>query len=309
VAAFVIRRVVHSVFVLWGVITVIFVMMRVVPSDPASLLLGTSATPDEIRALQERLGLNESLAAQYGHYFSGVFQLHFGSSYINGQSATHLVFERASASAYLAVVAAVLSLVVAMPLGILAARYVGRWPDRLITSTSTVAQAVPNFWLGIVFILIFARYLRLVPGAGNATWDSVVLPAIALSMPFIGILVRLLRGDMAEVMSQGYIQTARAKGLSETLVLRDHAVRNSLVPVVTVAGLEIGTLLGGAVVTETVFGWPGVGRLLVDSINTQDYSVVQAAVAFIAVVFIVVNLCVDLLYGVLDPRIRLADGK
>ena len=142
-AAFVIRRVVHSVFVLWGVITVIFVMMRVVPSDPASLLLGTSATPEEVHSLQMRLGLNQPLVTQYGHYFSGVLRLHFGSSYINGQSATHLVFERATASAYLAVVAAVLSVVVAMPLGILAARYAGRWPDRLITTSSTVAQGPP----------------------------------------------------------------------------------------------------------------------------------------------------------------------
>jgi len=309
VAPFVVRRVAHSAFVLWGVITVIFVIMRVVPSDPASLLLGTSATPQEISDLRARLGLNESFITQYGHYFWGVLRLRFGTSYLNGQSAAHLVFERATASAYLAVVAAALSVLIAVPLGILAAKYAGRWPDRLITSTSTVVQAVPNFWLGIVFILIFARYLRLVPGAGNATWDSVVMPAVTLSLPFIGILVRLLRGDMVEVLSQGYVQTARAKGLSETLVLRDHAVRNSLLPVVTVAGLEIGTLLGGAVVIETVFGWPGVGRLLVDSINTRDYSVVQAAVAFIAVVFIVVNLFVDLLYGVLDPRIRLAYGK
>jgi ABC-type dipeptide/oligopeptide/nickel transport system permease component len=297
---------VHSVFVFWGVITVIFVMMRVVPSDPAPLLLGTSATPAEISALRTRLGLDQSFLAQYFHYFSGVLHLQFGTSYINGQSASHLVFERATASAYLALVAAALSLIVAVPLGILAARFASRPLDRLITSTSTVAQAIPNFWLGIVFILVFARYLRLVPGAGNTTWDSVVLPAVTLSLPFIGILVRLLRGDMVEVLSQGYIQTARAKGLSETLVLRDHAVRNSLVPVVTVAGLEIGTLLGGAVVIETVFGWPGVGRLLIDSINTQDYSVVQAAVAFVAVIFIVVNLAVDLLYALLDPRIRLA---
>jgi peptide/nickel transport system permease protein len=306
--AFLLRRVVHSVFVIWGVITVIFVVMRLVPGDPATLMLGTSATPQEIAALHARLGLDRSPFVQYVHFLGGVLRLDLGHSYVNDQPAVSLIAQRAGASAYLALVAALISVVVGVPLGMVAARTAGRWADRVVSALATVAQALPNFWLGIVLILVFARFLRLVPSAGDATWDSVVMPALTLALPFIGIIVRLMRGDLIEVMSQGYIQTARAKGLTELTVLRAHAVRNSLIPVVTVAGLEIGTLLGGAVVVESVFAWPGVGRLLVDSIDNRDFAVVQAVVAFIAVIFVVVNLLVDILYGLLDPRIRMASA-
>jgi peptide/nickel transport system permease protein len=304
--AFLIRRLVHAVFVVWGVITVIFVVMRLVPGDPATLLLGTSAGPGQIAELRHRLGLDQSPILQYAHYLGGVLRLDFGTSYLSGQSAVSLIAQRAGASAYLAIVAAALSIVAGVPLGMLAARTAGRLTDRLVSTASTVAQALPNFWLGIVLILIFSRFLQLVPSEGDQTWDSVVMPAVTLALPFVGIIVRLMRGDLIEVMNQGYIQTARAKGLSEATVLRAHAIRNSLIPVVTVAALEIGTLLGGAVVVETVFAWPGVGRLLIDSINNRDFSVVQAAVAFIAVIFVVVNLVVDVVYGLLDPRIRMA---
>jgi peptide/nickel transport system permease protein len=309
VGAFILRRLVHSVFVVWGVITVIFIVMRVAPGDPAVLLLGPSATPDGIAALRTRLGLDDSLIVQYVHFIPGALRLDFGTSYLNGQAATSLVAGRVLASAELAGVALLISVSVGIPLGILAARRARGWQDRIISVTSTVAMALPSFWLGIVFILVFARYLKLLPSAGNATWASVIMPALTLSVPFIGILVRLMRGNLIEVLSQGYIQTARAKGLTERAVLYGHATRNSLIPVVTVAGLELGTLLGGAVVIETVFGWPGVGRLLIDSINGRDFSVVQAAVALIAVIFIVVNLLVDVIYGLLDPRIRLAATK
>lgn len=307
--AFLLRRLVHAIFVVWGVITVIFVVMRLVPGNPAALLLGPSATPAQIAALRRQLGLGQSPAVQYVHYLGGVLHLDFGTSYLSGQSAVSLIRQSAGASAYLAAVAAVLSILVGVPLGMLAARTSGRWTDKVISALAGVAQAIPNFWLGIVLILVVAGDLRLVPSAGDATWDSVVMPAITLALPFIGIIVRLMRGDLIEVMSQGYIQTARAKGLSELQILRDHATRNSLIPVVTVAGLETGTLLGGAVVVETVFGWPGVGRLLVNSINNLDFSVVQATVAFIAVIFVVVNLLVDIGYGLLDPRIRMAAEK
>jgi peptide/nickel transport system permease protein len=306
--AFLIRRIVHSVFVIWGVITVIFVVMRLVPGDPATLLLGTSATPAEIASLRDRLGLNDNALLQYVHFVLGALRLDFGDSYISGQSAVSLIGQRAGASAYLAAVAALISVVVGVPLGMFAARKPGGWTDKIVTTTSTVAQALPNFWLGIVLILVFARYLQILPSAGNTNWNSVIMPAVTLALPFIGIMVRLMRGDLIEVMSQGYIQTARAKGLSELAVLRSHATRNSLIPVVTVAGLEIGTLLGGAVVVETVFGWPGVGRLLVDSINNRDFSVVQGVAAFVAVIFVVVNLLVDIAYGLLDPRIRMVSS-
>jgi ABC-type dipeptide/oligopeptide/nickel transport system permease component len=303
--AFLTWRLIHAVFVVWGVVTVIFIVMRLVPGDPATLLLGTSGTPAQIAALRHQLGLDQSPLVQYVRYLDGAVHLDFGTSYLSGQSAASLVGQRAGASAHLALVAAALSIAAGVPLGLLAARNAGRFADKLISTGSTVAQALPNFWLGIVMILIFSRDLKLVPSAGNQTWDSVVMPAVTLALPFIGIIVRLMRGDLIEVMHQGYVQTARAKGLSEATVLRAHAVRNALIPVVTVVGVEIGALLGGAVVVESVFAWPGVGRLLVDSIDNRDFSVVQAAVAFIAVVFVVVNLLVDVAYGLLDPRIRM----
>ncbi len=302
---YVLRRVGQAVFVVFGVVTVIFVVVRLVPGDPAALLLGPSATPEEVVQLRSQLGLDQPLIVQYVQYLWDAVRLDFGTSYVTGQPATVAVADRLGATAYLAVAGLLVSLLVSIPLGVLAAKRATRFTDHAISSVSLALQAMPNFWIGIVFILLFSRTLHLFPPAGNTELLSVVLPAVTLALPFIGILIRLLRGSLLETMGLGYVQTARAKGLSERVVFYKHAMRNSLIPVVTIAGLELGALLGGGVVVETVFAWPGMGRLLVTSIGARDFSVVQAAVAFMAVAFVIVNLLVDLLYAYLDPRIRL----
>lgn len=302
---YVLRRIGEALVVVFGVVTVIFVVVRLVPGDPAAMLLGPAATPDEVADLRIRLGLDQPLIVQYGSYLLDAARLDFGTSYVTGQPATVAVAERFGATAYLAVVALLVTLLVSIPLGVVAARRAGRFADRFISSASLALQAMPNFWVGVVLILLLARAVHLFPPAGNTQPLSVVLPAVTLALPFVGILVRLLRGSLLETLGQGYIQTARAKGLRERTVFYKHAMRNSLIPVVTIAGLELGALLGGGVVVEAVFAWPGIGRLLVTAIDARDFAVVQAAVAFMAVAFVIANLLVDILYAYLDPRIRL----
>jgi len=302
---YILRRIGQAVIVVFGVVTVIFVVVRLVPGDPAALLLGPAASAADVAALREHLGLDRPIVVQYLQYLVDAVKLDFGTSYVTNQPASTAVLSRFGATVYLALVALAMSLVISVPLGVLAARRAGRFADRAISSGSLAAQAMPNFWIGVVLILVFARAWHLFPSAGNSQPLSVIMPAFTLAIPFIGILVRLLRGSLLETMAQGYIQTAWAKGLSGRRVFYRHAVRNSLIPFVTVAGLELGALLGGGVVVETVFGWPGMGRLLVTSIDSRDFSVVQAAVAFMAISFVVVNLAVDIVYAFLDPRIRL----
>jgi ABC-type dipeptide/oligopeptide/nickel transport system permease component len=303
---YLIRRLVFSVFILWGAVTVVFVVLRLIPSDPARLILGSDATEQEVAALQATMGLDQPLIVQYGIYLVDVLHLDFGESYRMQRSAIGLVLERLPATAELAVAALVLSVIVGMSLGILAALRVNKLSDRIVSVVSLLAQSMPSFWVGIVLILIFARALRILPSAGNATPLHLILPAITLALPFLAILTRLTRSGLLEVMNEGYIQTARSKGLPERTVVFPHAIRNALIPIVTVVGLQFGVLLGGTVIVETVFAWPGIGRLLIDSINQRDYNVVQAAVVMIALFFVLVNLVVDLLYGYLDPRVRLA---
>ena len=290
--SYVLRRLMYAIFGIWGVVTVIFIVVRVVPGNPASLILGISATPQQIAELKARLGLDQSVALQYVHYLDGAIHLNFGNSYIYNEPASHLVLGRLGATAYLAVVATAIAAIVSLPLAVLAARFEDRWPDRAISGAALTTQSLPSFWIGIEFILIFARYLRLLPASGNESWTSVILPAVTLAVPFLGIFVRLMRSDLVDVLRQNYIRTARAKGLSERIVLVHHATRNSLIPLVTVAGLELGALLGGAVVVENVFAWPGIGSLLVTAINDRDFNVVQASIMYIAGVIVVLNLLV-----------------
>jgi ABC-type dipeptide/oligopeptide/nickel transport system permease component len=306
VAAFLARRILFSVFVLWGAVTVIFIVLRLVPGDPAIVLLGPDASPDQIAALRAQLGLNQPLLAQYWIYIGNVVRLDFGDSLVLHQDVMQVVFARAPFTALLAVTALLLSLLIGFPLGLLAALKPNGILDRAISIFSLLGQSAPSFWIGIVFILVFARGLHLLPSAGAGTWQHLVMPAFTLALPFLAILVRLTRSGLLEVTHEGYVQTARAKGLSETVVILVHAARNALIPITTVVGLQFGTLLAGTVIVETVFAWPGIGRLLIDSITQRDYGVVQACVLLIAAVFVFINLVVDVLYGYLDPRIRLA---
>src|SRR5918999_2928022 len=302
---YVLTRAGYSVFVLWGALTIVFVAIRIVPGDPAGLMLGAGATEEDVAALRERLGLDASLPVQYVRFVGDAARLDFGQSLWLNRPVGEEVAGRIAATSRLALTAVVLALLVSFPLGILAALRQQTPLDGAISVLSLIGQSVPSFWLGIMLILLFARQLRWLPSAGSESWQHLILPAFTLSLPLIGVLTRLVRSGLLEVMYEDYIRTARAKGLAARQVLTGHALRNMLIPVITVIGLQIGNLLGGAVIVETVFAWPGIGRLLVDAIEHRDYPLVQAAILLITATFVVINLLVDLSYGYLDPRIRL----
>ena len=304
-STYVLTRLAYSLFVLWGAMTIIFIAVRIVPGDPASLMLGPGSTEADVVALRQRLGLNASLPEQYGRFLSGAVRLDFGDSLWLNRPVGSEIASRVAATGRLAAVAIVLALVVSFPLGILAALRQRSPADSAISVVSLIGQSVPSFWLGIMLILVFARQLRILPSAGSDTWRHLILPALTLALPLVGVLTRLVRSGLLDVLYEDYIRTARAKGLTPRSVLTRHALRNMLIPVITVVGLQVGNLLGGAVIVETIFGWPGIGRLLVDAIFHRDYPLVQATILFITAGFVVVNLLVDLSYGYLDPRIRL----
>lgn len=304
-AAYLARRLVFSVFILWGAVSIVFLVLRLVPADPALLILGSDATQAEIETLRASMGLDRSPIVQYGIFLGDVLRGDFGDSYRLQTDAMGLVLERLPATLELALTALVIAVAIGIPLGLLAALRVNRFTDRLVSMLSLLTQSLPGFWVGIVFILIFAGTLNWLPSGGTGTPAHIVLPAITLALPFIAILTRMTRSGLLEVINENYIQTARSKGLPERTVIFPHAIRNALIPIVTVVGLQFGQLLGGAVIIETVFAWPGIGRLLIDAIGQRDYNVVQAAVVLIAAGFVTINLVVDLLYGYLDPRVRL----
>ncbi len=304
--AYVVRRLFFSLFVLWGAVTIIFVVLRLVPGDPAYIMLGPDADQTQVDALRAQLGLDHSLIQQYATYLANVVHLDFGQSFRLNADSMSLVLQRVPATIQLASTALLLSLLIGLPMGVIAALRANSWVDRSISVFSLMGQSTPSFWLGIVLILVFARGLQVLPSAGSGTWSHLVLPTITLALPFLAILVRLTRSGLLEVVHEGYVQTARAKGLGEGIVILVHALRNALIPIVTVVGLQFGALLGGTVIVETVFAWPGVGRLLIDSIGRRDYGVVQASILLVATIFVCINLLVDLLYGFLDPRVRLA---
>jgi ABC-type dipeptide/oligopeptide/nickel transport system permease component len=300
---YLVRKVFHTLFVALGVVTLVFVALRL-SGDPAATMLPGDATVDELAALRRTLGLDRPLHLQYVAFLGGAVSGDFGESFRHQQPAFGLVLERLPATLELAFAALVLAVVVALPLGILAAVYRGRTADVLAMSFAVVGQATPYFWMGIMLILVVSVELGWLPTSGRGGWQHLILPAITLGTHFAASLARLTRTSLLEVLGQNFVTTARAKGLAEGSVILRHALKNAAVPVVTLIGLQFGTLLGGAVVTETIFAWPGVGRLAVQSIFVRDYPVVQAGVLVLALSFVALNLLVDLLYGALDPRIR-----
>jgi ABC-type dipeptide/oligopeptide/nickel transport system permease component len=303
VLEFVTRLLLHTALVTLGVVTLVFVALRL-SGDPAATMLPGDASVDELRHLRRTLGLDQPLPVQYLGFLSGAVRGDFGESFRHQQPAFGLVLERLPATLELAFAALVLAVVVALPLGIVAALYRGRAIDMLAMGFAVVGQATPYFWMGIMLILVVSVELGWLPTSGRGGWTHLILPAVTLGTHFAASLARLTRTSMLEVLGQNFVTTARAKGLGEPRVVLAHALKNAAVPVVTLIGLQFGMLLGGAVVTETIFAWPGVGRLAVQSIFVRDYPVVQAGVLVLALVFVAINLGVDLLYGTLDPRIR-----
>lgn len=297
-------RILLAFFVLWGALTIVFVAVRVIPGDPALLMVGPQGSREDVDAIRRRLGLDQPMAVQYGRYLAGALRLDFGQSLWLSKSAVQAVLERLPATALLAGTATLLGVGLGLSLGILAALRTNSTLDVLVSTVSLLGQSVPNFWLGIMLILVFARQLQWLPSSGMGGLANLVLPAVTLALLLIGVLTRLVRSGLVEVMREDYIRSAYAKGLARRQVTTKHALPNMLIPVVTVIGLQLGNLLSGAVIVETVFAWPGSGRLLVEAIGQRDYPVVQVAVLFITTVFILLNLLVDISYAYLDPRIH-----
>lgn len=304
--AYLARRVLDAALVILGVSLIIFVLVRLTPGDPVRAYLGETATDEQVRFYRQHLGLDQPLPLQYVRYLQRAATGDLGNSLFYHRPATDVVGEHLPATLLLSVAALVLSLVVSIPLGVLSAvRRDSVW-DYLGMLLAMIGQSVPAFFLGLVLMLLFAVDWRLLPTSGYGTWQHLILPSVTLGAYIMGLLTRMVRSGMLEVLGDDYIRTARAKGLAERSVLYRHAFRNMAIPLVTVIGLQFGTLLGGAVVVETVFSWPGVGTAAVTAIGARDYSLVQAVVLLVSIFFVAINLAVDLLYATIDPRIRYA---
>lgn len=301
--AYVIRRLLYVVFVGFAALTIVFVLVRL-SGDPALLIAGPDATPEQIQSIRENLGLDKPIYAQYGQYIWNSLNGDFGKSLRYGSSALTIVLERVPATLELTGVGLALTIVLAVPAGILAATYRNTWVDHVISVTSLWGQTVPVFWLGIVLILFFSVKLGWFPTSGRGGIGHLILPAITIAAFQMARITQLVRSEMLEVLAQEHIRVARSKGLTEQTVVMRHALRNAAIPVVTIIGLQVGQLMGGAVITETVFSWPGVGRLMVQSIMFRDFTVTEVAVLALAMVVAFINLLVDLSYAWLDPRIR-----
>lgn len=298
-------RLLAAVPVALAVATVVFALVHLIPGDPVEMLLGEGARSADVADLRRRLGLDRPLGEQYLGFLAGLARLDLGSSLTSGRPVTELVAESFPATLELAVAALAVALAVALPLGVAAALSRGGAADHGARLAALAGVSMPSFWLGPVLILLFAVHWDLAPVSGRAGLGSLVLPALTLGASLAGLLTRIVRSALGEELGRAYVVTARAKGLRERRVIGLHALRCALVPVVTVAGLQFGALLTGAVVTETIFSWPGIGRLLIQAIRQRDYPVVQGVVLVIALTYVLVNLATDLLYARIDPRVRL----
>jgi peptide/nickel transport system permease protein len=305
VRGYVLARLLQGVVALLGVTCVAFLLVSL-SGDPAFILLTPEAGEEQRAAFRRTYGLDQPLPMQYARYVSHVARGDFGTSFAFNRPAIQVVLDRVPATCLLTATAVALGAAVGMPAGVVAAVRAGGLLDRLVMAMVLLGQSVPTFWLGLLMIRIFAVNLRWVPVSGHGTALHLVMPALALGLYLAALLARLTRSEMLEALAQDYVRTARAKGLSEHVVTVAHALKNALLPIVTLIGLQLGALLGGAVVTETVFAWPGVGSLVLDAILRKDYPVVLAAVEFVAAAFIVINVLLDLLYGYLDPRLKVA---
>ena len=300
---YILRRLVMSVPVMIGVSIVAFLIMHLTPGDPAQLLAGPDATIEDVQLIRDRFGLDEPLPVQYVQFVKGVFDGSLESMKYE-VPAIGLITSRLKNTAVLAGAALLLSVALGVMAGILSAVRRYSWIDYLSTSLALIGVSMPAFWLAIMLVMLFAVELGWLPAAGMGGVRHIVLPAIVLGTGSAGIIARMTRSTMMDVLRQDYVTTARAKGLTERVVVYLHALRNAMIPTVTVIGMQIGSLLTGAVLTELVFAWPGVGRLLVDSILGRDYPVVQATLLVVAFIYVGANLLVDILYAFLDPRIR-----
>ncbi len=315
---FIVRRLIHLVPVLLGVSLAVFLLLKLTPGDPATAILGVQASPQEVARIRHSLGLDRPWWVQYGIWLSNVVRGDLGVSYQSKRPVSLLILQRLPATVELAILSLLIAVVIGIPAGIISAtrRYTAL--DYAFTSFALFGISMPGFWFGILLILIFALYLRWLPASGYAPLSAgliqhlkhLILPSIALGLFNTGALMRFTRSSMLEVLSQDYVRTARAKGLSEHLVIARHVLKNALIPTLTVLGLQVGYLLGGAVIIEQVFAWPGIGWLALTAINQRDYPVVMGVVLMVSLVFVLSNLLVDIAYTWVNPRIRFdQEGK
>jgi len=304
VTRFLLRRLLLTIPVLLGVATLVFSLIHLVPGDPVQAMLGDSASPQDIADLRGRLGLDRPLLVQYGSFLKGAVRGDLGSSLRTNQTVTAAILERMPATFELALAAMAVAAAIAIPLGIIAAVRAGTGVDYAATTLALLGISMPNFWLGPLLAIVFSIMLGWLPVAGRGTPAHLVLPAITLGAPLAAVLARMTRASVIEELRELYVLAARARGLSFARAVLRHAFRNSLIPIVTVFGLQFGAVLTGAVITETIFAWPGVGRLLIQSIAFRDYPLVQGCILLIAVTYVAMNLLTDVAYGLLDPRIR-----
>jgi ABC-type dipeptide/oligopeptide/nickel transport system permease component len=289
---------------LWLVLTLVFLMIHLVPGDPVEQMLGEGAAPGAAAQLRHSLGLDQPLGKQYGHYLFGLARGDLGQSFKFQAPVRQIIFERYPATLQLAFLALVVCAAIAIPAGVLAAHRRGQTPDRLVGVFTLFGLAIPNFALGPLLILLFSIEIGVLPVSGRNGIGSYVLPAATLGAALAAILTRMVRGAMLEELSADYIRTARAKGLSTAAVLFRHGLRNALIPIITILGLQFGTLLAGTIVTETIFSWPGIGRLTVQAISARDYPLLQGCILVISLSYVLVNLLTDAIYSVVDPRVR-----
>lgn len=300
---YIFKRLISGVIVLFGLSIFTFMLIHFIPGDPVRIMLGQRATVEQIEALREELGLNKPLVTQYLSYASGVVKGDLGTSLKTGRPVSTEIAERFPATAKMAVASLGVAVVVGIGMGVLAARWKDTFIDSFIMTLSTFGMALPGFWLGLLVILVFSVHLGWFPIAGGTGFMDIVLPAFTLGILMATSLSRLTRAGMVEVLSNDYIRTARAKGMSERLVLMRHAFRNVMIPIVAVIGLEFAGLLGGAVIVEQVFNWPGIGTLAIQAISSRDFPMIQGTTLFIGAIYVLVVIVIDVLYAILDPRI------
>ena len=302
---YILSRIASACIVIFGVVLIVFMLIHMVPGDPVEVMLGESATAIDREALRHSLGLDQPLWQQFYHFLQGLSHFDLGHSLHSKQAISEIIAARIGPTAELALASLLVAFLIAFPLGILAALKKDRLGDAAAMSFSLLGVSIPNFLMGPLLILLFSVLLGWFPVSGKSGLDSLVLPALTLGTALAAVLSRMIRASLLEVLNEDYIRTAKAKGLSRVRIIGLHALRNAMLPVITLIGLQIGALLAGAVITEIVFSWPGLGQLTIESIQKRDYPVVQACILLISTTYVVVNTLTDIVYGLLDPRIRL----
>lgn len=302
--SFIFSRLLSTLVVVVGVITLVFLLIHLVPGDPIQVMLGEMATKTDQAALRTQLGLDQPLMVQWVNYFWHLLQGDMGISIHSKKPVSDLLLSRIGPTMQLAIAGLTVAILIAIPLGCIAAMYQNTLADDAAMIFSLLGISIPHFWMGPLLIILFSLQLGWLPVSGNDSPLSIVLPALTLGTALAAILTRMVRATLLEVLHEDYIRTARAKGLTEIAIMMKHALRNAALPIITILGLQLGTVLGGAVITETLFAWPGLGQLTIEAIQTRDYPVVQACVLFISLTYVIVNRLTDIVYAWLDPRVR-----